>query len=120
MKYEKEFQEAIEDDLDTPRALALAWDLVKDETLSPAEKRATLLAMDRVFGLDLEHQSPGTISRETLSSEMQALVAEREAARAQKKWEKADALRQKIEEGGIAIEDTDDGPRLTKNTSRLP
>ena len=47
----KEFYAAIANDLDTPRALALVWELVKDSSVSPATKRASLLMADKILAL---------------------------------------------------------------------
>ncbi|MFA6898388.1 MAG: cysteine--tRNA ligase, partial [Candidatus Paceibacterota bacterium] len=52
--YQKQFNEFISDDLDLPKALALAWELVKDDKISAPDKKATLLDFDRVFGLTLD------------------------------------------------------------------
>src|SRR3972149_3637192 len=49
--YQHKFKEFIGDDLDTPRALTVLWDVLKDETVSNADKKATVLDFDKVFGL---------------------------------------------------------------------
>ena len=54
-KYQDKFKEFIEDDLDTPRALSLLWDVFKDEHISGADKKATILDFDKVLGLDFEN-----------------------------------------------------------------
>ena len=112
--YHTDFSEALEDDLNTPQALAVAWNMLKDDSLSPADKRATLLAMDQVLGLDLANAKSVSISLDELPTEVQKLVEEREAARKAKDFAAADALRENIREAGFEIEDGDVGPHFTK------
>jgi cysteinyl-tRNA synthetase len=50
-EYKNKFTEYINDDLNTPRALSLLWDVMKDENMSNADKKATILDFDKVFGL---------------------------------------------------------------------
>ena len=66
-EYEERFQEAINDDLNIPKALSIVWELVKSDYPGSAKKR-TLLRMDEVLGLDLENYKseeehiPGTLT----------------------------------------------------------
>src|SRR3989344_1667505 len=50
-EYKLKFKEYLEDDLDTPRALTVLWDVLKDENLSTADKKATVLDFEKVLGL---------------------------------------------------------------------
>ncbi len=99
-EYQQKFKEFIQDDLDTPRALTLLWDVLKDEVLSPAEKKATLLDFDRVLGLGFSN-----LKEEIIPEEIIALVKEREAARIAKNFAKSDALRAKINALGYEVKD---------------
>ncbi len=54
-EYQNKFKEYIEDDLDTPRVLALLWDVAKDENMSAPDKKATILDFDKVLGLGFEN-----------------------------------------------------------------
>ena len=118
--YRSRFHEAINDDLNTPRALALAWELVKDPTPAPRDKAATLAHFDEVFGLglsgdsDTAAESLGVIEISNLPEEVQILLAERERARKQKKWDEADALREALNLKGFLVEDTPKAVRVTK------
>ena len=112
-KYEEEFHKAINDDLDMPKALAITWELVKDDKLPPEVKRATLLQFDKVLGLSLDN--PPEIKIE-IPEEIWKLVEERELARKNKDWEKADKIREEIKNRGYIIEDTPQGPRIKKAT----
>lgn len=51
--YKDKFKERLENDLNTPQALAVLWGLVKDEEISPEDKLATLFDFDKVLGLGL-------------------------------------------------------------------
>jgi cysteinyl-tRNA synthetase len=61
-KYKQEFLGYIGDDLNVPQALALAWKMIKDKTLLPAEKYYLLLDFDQVFGLKLSEVRPLKVS----------------------------------------------------------
>lgn len=102
----------INDDLDTPRAVALIWELLKDTSISDADKKATILAFDKVLGLNLKEQIASTHFK--ISKEIKELLDSREKAREEKNYTKADELRKAISEAGYEIKDTDEGPRLTK------
>ena len=114
----KDFYEAIANDLDTPRALARVWELIKDPAVSPAAKRASLLVADQIFGLGLADARPSAhiqvVEQSDLPGPIQTLVKEREAARKNKDFAKADELRKKLEESGYEIKDTQDGPEVAK------
>ena len=103
-----EKQEQIYEDLNMPRALALVWELVKDD-LSPSTKKATLLQFDRVLGLRLADWQP---EETIIPSEIMALVKEREKSRREKRWQDADALRERVRKAGYEIEDTPKGPKI--------
>jgi len=53
-EYQGKFKEKLENDLNTPQALAVVWGLVKDSEVSPEDKRITLLDFDQVLGLSLK------------------------------------------------------------------
>lgn len=108
-EYTKRFDEALNDDLGTPQALALMWELLKDTSVNDADKKATILSFDDALGLNL-----GVEEHIDVPEEVQQLVAERETARANKDWTAADELRTKIQELGFDVKDTDNGPRVTK------
>jgi cysteinyl-tRNA synthetase len=107
--YQLKFKEFIEDDLDTPRALTLLWDLMKDETISPADKIATILDFDKVFGLGFEN-----IKEEVIPKEVIKLAEEREEARKNKDFKKSDELREKINNLGYEVKDGSDEYKINK------
>jgi len=109
-RYQEKFIKYINDDISTPQALAIMWDVIKDENISNPEKKATLLDFDKVFGLKLDslkeksHDVPEHIMR---------LVDAREKARETKDWAEADRIRDEITEAGFLIEDSEDGPKIS-------
>lgn len=108
-EYQKQFKDYIEEDLDTPRALALLWDLLKDEKLSNKDKRATVLDFDKVFGLGFEN-----LKAENIPTEVVKLVSSREEARKNKDFKKSDELRKEINSLGYEVKDTSDGQKVVK------
>lgn len=105
--YIERFQALINDDLDTPRSIALAWDLLRDNVISDADKRSTIIEMDKIFGLRLD--SVKLANDDIIPPEITALAEARYEARKQEDWQKADALRKEIESRGYAVKDTSDG-----------
>ncbi|MCH7529795.1 cysteine--tRNA ligase [Patescibacteria group bacterium] len=122
--YRSRFSSFINDDLNTPKAIALIWKLVHDENVPQEDKKATLLHFDTVLGLGFSESKQGTLdllsqyqknlSNEDTPKKIQNLLKKREIARNEKEWEKADQLRQKIEAGGYKVEDTDGGSKVRK------
>ena len=112
------FEEAMGADLNTPRALAVLWEVA--DSPGPAERvAATFQAMDRILGLDLaraaerlEELRSIQVSSKANEEKAMALAEERAALRRQKEFAKADALRAQIFELGFIVEDTPQGPRL--------
>ncbi|XOV88525.1 MAG: cysteine--tRNA ligase [Pseudomonadota bacterium] len=108
--YAEQFMGCINDDLNTPRALAVVWDLVKSSE-SPADKKATLLAFDQVLGLEIASWQPLALE---FPPEVIALAEARVQARKDREWQKADELREAIAAAGYQVEDTRDGYRLRR------
>ncbi|MCG8589688.1 MAG: cysteine--tRNA ligase [Proteobacteria bacterium] len=107
--YRDRFRAALCDDLNAPRALAVAWEVVRAEELTPADRYALIEDFDTVLGLDLLAE-PEATPVET-DPRIDALVAAREEARARKDFAEADRLRDQLAAEGIAVEDTPNGPR---------
>ncbi len=120
--YRKTFHRAINDDFDTPKAVALLWDLVKDDCLLKESKRATMLEFDKVLGIGFsegvrklkEMLSLNVVSLKDLPSHIKKLVADRGIARKAKNWEEADRLRTLIKKEGYTVKDTSKGPKVSK------
>lgn len=100
-----EFQSALEEDLNTPKALAVMWDFLKSAI--PAQEKADVLAdMDRVLGLGLAEIIGKPME---IPADVVALAEERQLARQNKDWKKSDELRDAIKEKGWTVEDVKDG-----------
>ncbi len=123
-EYMGRFREAVYNDLNTPAALAVLWEMMKDKDVSPADSRATILAMDEVLGLGLaaeDVRAKELNDKESghevtdISDELKALLTERDKARAEKRWDDADTLRGEIEKRGFAVVDSKDGAKLVQH-----
>lgn len=113
----KQFEDAMDDDLNISVALSSVFDFVKEiNTLmmknnigkNDAQKIIKLMKdFDKVLGI-LEEKE------EKLSAELKKLIDEREKARKEKNFTKADKIRNELREKGIILEDTKDGVRWKK------
>jgi cysteinyl-tRNA synthetase len=99
--HEQRFWEAVSDDLNTPRALAVLHELEGDESLPPAARFASVAAFDRFLGLDLAAEVG-----QDLPAGAEALIAERERARAARDFAAADRLRDRLAALGVEVTDT--------------
>lgn len=118
--YLERFDTCLANDLDTPGAIAVLWEMLKDPKLDEKVKCGTLMSMDEVLDVGLSddvyegQRSLGVIGVEELSEAIQALIDEREAARIARNWDESDRLRELLKLKGYAIEDTALGPKVTK------
>lgn len=99
--YQTLFHEAINDDLNTASGLAVVWELLKNSETSDADKKTTILDFDRVLGLKLDEK----ITEREMPAEVQALIEQRNEARANKDWATSDKLRDQIKELGFEVQD---------------
>jgi cysteinyl-tRNA synthetase len=124
-RWQARFSERVNDDLDTPGALAVLWEMTKDSSLSPVDLLAGLLEFDKVLGLNLtepdenaKEKSSNVIKKmltyEVIPARVKELIDERETARKSKDWARADQVRDEIAAEGYGIEDTDTGARVYK------
>lgn len=108
-EYKNKFTAYLGDDLDTPRALTLLWNVMKDENMSDADKKATVLDFDKVLGLGFEN-----LKEEEIPENVLGLAKEREQARKDKDFKKSDELRDKISSLGYEVKDTSEGQKIIK------
>lgn len=108
-KLKEEFLEFINDDLNTPKALALMWKLIKDKKVPNQEKYKLLLEFDKIFGLGLN-----AVEKSEIPQEIKNLAKDREKFRQEKNWQKSDELRDKIKSLGYEVKDTPSGPEIKK------
>jgi cysteinyl-tRNA synthetase len=104
------FTACINDDLNFPRALAVVWDLLKSE-VPDGVKKATMARFDEALGLDLLRWRPAQVE---VAEQVQAWMAERAIARAQRLWAEADRLRALARAAGYDIEDTPQGQQVRR------
>lgn len=103
------FMERINDDLDTPGALAIFYGVLNDGAMEKSIKAATLLAMDEVLGLALED----VVARPLIVPDAITKIAdERSKARETKDWKKSDELRDEIAKLGYIVEDGAAGQKV--------
>jgi cysteinyl-tRNA synthetase len=104
LKFKSEFIADINDDLNMPKALATLQELLKSD-LPNEDKLATILDFDKVFGLDLEKAHNDSNNEKDIPEKIQKLIDERNIARSNKDYQKADELRDQITALGFEIKD---------------
>jgi len=109
--FKQKFLSLINDDLNTPQAIALTQELLKSD-LKKEDKLATILDFDRVFGLNFNELMKNVSSK--LPDDISEKALERERAREEKDFSESDRLRMEIEKAGYIVEDTKDGTRVFK------
>ncbi|MCU0586103.1 MAG: cysteine--tRNA ligase, partial [Desulfobacterales bacterium] len=107
--FREKFLEALNEDLNMPRAMAVVQEMLKSE-IPAAGRRATILDFDRVLGLSLAEAS----RPDELPAAVQNLVEARRQARAAKQWRESDRLRDEIQALGWSVKDTRDGMEVRK------
>lgn len=105
LTYKEKFLEYINNDLNTPKAIALIFDLLKDDSISNEDKKVTILDFDRVLKLDFD--SLQTKKSLSIPQSVIDLGQRRKNARDARDFALADALREEIEKVGYIIKDTD-------------
>jgi len=106
-EFRERFAAAISDDLNMPMAMAAVSEMIRE-----ADRRReygildALYDFDRVLGLRLRESAEAATS---VDSKVEALIKERERARAEKNWARADEIRQLLGEQGVTLEDTAQG-----------
>ena len=111
-KYRNKFEKTIFDDLNTPKALAVVWELIREYNKNPKkfpakEVLTPLYDFDKVLGLGLKN-----IQSEKIPKKILALVKRREKLRKDQKWEDADKIREEIQQLGYTLEDTSQGTKV--------
>ncbi len=107
-EFERDFKNALNNDLDLPRAVAIMWNMVKSDYPSSA-KHKSLLLMDQVFGLGLDK-----VEIAELSDEAKKLIKKREDLRNKGKFTESDRIRQELLAMGVEVEDTPQGSHWKK------
>ena len=101
--------EKLNDDLDTPGALALIDEVFSKLDHTPLDKihRQSLVQfideIDEILGLDLAESTPD------ITDDLKRLIIQRRQARAEKNWEESDRIRDELLQAGVAVRDTPSG-----------
>lgn len=107
-KYEKDFNEAINDDLNMPVAMSVVWEVAKRTEKS--KKLAELLKkFDRVLGIKIDEYK-----KEEIPDDIKELLTKRAEARKNKDWAESDKIRDIIKEKGYIVKDSKDGQTVEK------
>jgi len=109
--YLNSFSKAILNDLNTPQALAVLWEVLNNKELSQQNALSLVYLFDDIFGLKLAEWKVATVE---ISQDLQELLNGRELARQNKDWKKADELRALLLDKGYEIRDSASGPVLKK------
>lgn len=105
----RSFDAALDDDVNTPQALAILWKMLDDKDMNAADKLATVLEFDKIFGLKLADEVG---KKDEIPADVLALADQRAAARATKDWKRSDELREEIAARGFAAEDGSKGQTI--------
>lgn len=111
--YREQFLAALDEDLDTPRALTVLRNLEKDVTIPDGSKFEFFAWADAFLGVDLARAVGQAPSRVEIPDDVQALLDERAAARAAKDFSTSDRVRDELAAKGYTVTDTPDGQVLT-------
>jgi len=119
------FEAALDDDLNTPNALAVVFPYVREinaeldrlASIRPADRDAARNAIDRmddVLGvIELARRDASDVGRD-FADWVEGLIEERQAARRRRDFARADAIRDELAAAGLVVEDTPAGPRWKK------
>jgi cysteinyl-tRNA synthetase len=113
----RRFRDRMDDDLDTPGALAIVFDLVRQansaadagDSAGAARAAGTVGLLAAALGLRFRIGEPADVDPATAE-----LVRRRDEARASRRWDEADTLRGQLESAGWVVEDGPDGTRIRR------
>jgi cysteinyl-tRNA synthetase len=116
-RFRNEFESAVSDDLNIPKALGIAWNVIKNKEKS-RELFNLLLEFDKILGLDLDiaeekkENEKKDIKEPEIDDKVKSLIEKRQQAREAKNWDMADKIREELGNMGIIIKDTPKGARI--------
>lgn len=111
------FIKAMDDDFNTPQAIAAAFDLINltnknmDNSDFISNAKSLLLELSDIFGLELDEsmESSSSSSSSSAFDHIKILIIKRNEARKRGDFQEADKIRKELEEKGVILEDTKDG-----------
>lgn len=110
--FRRDFEEAINDDLNIPRALGVAWNVIRYGKKSK-DLFGLLVHIDSILGLDIAKAGEAA-ANELPDPEIEELINRRQQARKDRNWKLADEIRDKLKGMGITLEDTPSGVKWKK------
>jgi len=121
--FKHRFEQAMDDDFNTPLAISVLFDLARE--LNKADDKTVLAAslkqLAGILGLlqdDPESFLKGSAGADDLDeAEIERLIADRKAAKANKDWAQADAIRDQLKSQGIVLEDVAGGKTIWRRES---
>jgi cysteinyl-tRNA synthetase len=114
---QERFEACLDDDLNMAGALGAIFELVRDVNRAMSQQQLSAAAAQEVIALMQSFDTVlGLLEPEetTADSQAEALLQERQEARQQRNFARADAIRDELRELGYAVEDTPQGPRLKR------
>lgn len=114
-EYRKRFYDALNDDINMPIALSIAWEVAK-ATPKSNSYADLLLEFDKILTLDISRnvEKDEKVEYVKIDDEIKKYLGERKIARQNKDFKMSDILRDKIQEKGYKVIDTKDGQKLEK------
>lgn len=106
--YRAKFEEVLSNDMNTSMAITMIYDVLRDE-MNDATKKALIASFDEVLSLDLTVAEKVAAVDTELEAFIVSKIAERRAAKKEKDFAKADAIRAELLEKGVQIKDTREG-----------
>jgi cysteinyl-tRNA synthetase len=117
-RYQKEFSDALENDLNMPEALSTVWEVAKSN-IPNYDKIDLLTQFDGVLGIDLNKEVVMQID-EKVPEQVEKLIEQREAVRKMRNYAEADKIRQDIEKLGYRVEDKGGRTRAIAINDKIP
>lgn len=102
IEYERDFFEALNHDLNMPKALSILWDLLRTPKVALPHKAATIREMDKVLGLDIFENAK---LMNKIPPRVLKLAEDRDFLRHNRQYTQADHLRNRIEKMGYVVKD---------------
>lgn len=110
-EYKRRFEEAINDDINMPLAIAVVWDVAKEKEKS-REYYELIKKFDEILSLELDREE--NTEKVECPEEVEELLKERKEARENRDYKKSDELRDRIREHGFDVKDTREGQIVNK------
>jgi len=109
----EEFSEAVNDDINIPRALGVVWNMARCDVKSDEIYKA-IISCDSVLGLDLDKETDEKQESEvdaSLAAEVEEMIELRAQAKKAKNYAEADRIRNELSARGIVLTDTPQGTK---------